>query len=42
MKVKIIGISRSQRDGNTHILINECLKSAEMLKDVGTEFIPLA
>ena len=41
MKVKIIGISGSPRDGNTHILVKECLKAAETLKDVETEFIAL-
>lgn len=41
MKVKIIGISGSPRDGNTHILVKECLKAAETLKEVDTEFIAL-
>jgi multimeric flavodoxin WrbA len=42
MKVKIIGVSGSPRKGNTNILVKECLKSAETLKDVETEFIHLA
>jgi multimeric flavodoxin WrbA len=41
MKVKIIGISGSPRNGNTHILVKESLKAAETLKDVETEFIAL-
>lgn len=41
MKVKIIGISGSPRDGNTHILVKECLAAAETIKDVETEFIAL-
>lgn len=42
MKVKIIGVSGSPRKGNTDILVKECLKAAETLKDVETEFIHLA
>ena len=41
MRVKIIGISGSPRDGNTHILVKECLSAAETLKNVETEFIAL-
>ena len=41
MKVRIIGVSGSARKGNTDILVQECLKSAESLKDVETEFIRL-
>ena len=42
MKVKIIGVSGSPRKGNTNILVKECLKAAETLRDVETEFIHLA
>jgi multimeric flavodoxin WrbA len=42
MRAKILGISGSQRDGNTNILVKECLKGAEEVKDVETEFIHLA
>lgn len=41
MNVKIIGVSGSLRKGNTDILVNECLRAAQELKDVETEFIRL-
>jgi multimeric flavodoxin WrbA len=41
MKINIIGISGSPRNGNTHILVKECLRGAEMVGEVKTEFIAL-